>query len=272
MAADNVAITAGSGTSVAADDIGSVYYQRVKVTWGPDGTANDADVATGKPLPIQLRSSTGEDVVKHEDEGANSGDPGVVALLRRTDTPAAQSGTDGDYEPGQLKDGAQWVRGVADISVGSVQIQRPANTTAYAANDAWADTTPTSGGFSITGAAFASGGYGQLHELVLTSDADPATLLQGEIWIFNQSVTAVTDNAAFAITDAEARTLMGIVPFVMISSAGGSGANSVAYIPNIGMIYNCSGSTSLRFLVKVKNAYTPANGEILTVTWKLQRL
>lgn len=37
--ADNVAITAGSGTSVAADDIGSVFYQRVKVTLGPDATA-----------------------------------------------------------------------------------------------------------------------------------------------------------------------------------------------------------------------------------------
>lgn len=39
--ADNVAITAGSGTSIAADDIGSVFYQRVKPAIGPDGTAND---------------------------------------------------------------------------------------------------------------------------------------------------------------------------------------------------------------------------------------
>lgn len=58
--ADNVAITAGSGTTIAADDVGSgVLHQRVKVTWGPDGTGNDADVATGKPLPIQVRSATG---------------------------------------------------------------------------------------------------------------------------------------------------------------------------------------------------------------------
>jgi hypothetical protein len=59
--ADNVVITSGSGTSIAADDIGSVFYQRVKTTWGPDGTANDADVATGKPLPVQLRGSDGTD-------------------------------------------------------------------------------------------------------------------------------------------------------------------------------------------------------------------
>lgn len=58
--ADNVAITAGSGTTIAADDVGAgVLVQRVKATWGPDGTANDADVATGKPLPAQIRSATG---------------------------------------------------------------------------------------------------------------------------------------------------------------------------------------------------------------------
>lgn len=42
--ADNVAITAGSGTTVATDDIGGVQYQRQKLTLGPDGTAT-ADAA-----------------------------------------------------------------------------------------------------------------------------------------------------------------------------------------------------------------------------------
>jgi hypothetical protein len=39
--ADNVAITAGTGTSIAADDIGSVFYQRVKGQLGADGSATD---------------------------------------------------------------------------------------------------------------------------------------------------------------------------------------------------------------------------------------
>ena len=47
--ADNVAITAGSGTAVAADDIGSVFYQRVKLTLGADGAA-DADWDLGQQL------------------------------------------------------------------------------------------------------------------------------------------------------------------------------------------------------------------------------
>lgn len=50
MMADNVAITAGSGTNIATDDIGGVQYQRVKATWGVDGTATD--VSAANPLPV----------------------------------------------------------------------------------------------------------------------------------------------------------------------------------------------------------------------------
>jgi hypothetical protein len=50
--ADNIAITAGSGTTVATDDIGSgVQVQRVKPVWGADGIGNDTQVAL--PLPVQ---------------------------------------------------------------------------------------------------------------------------------------------------------------------------------------------------------------------------
>jgi hypothetical protein len=58
---DNVSITPGTGATIAADDIGSGFLaQRVKPVWGPDGTGNDVDVATGKPMPVQLRASTGQ--------------------------------------------------------------------------------------------------------------------------------------------------------------------------------------------------------------------
>lgn len=50
--ADNVAITAGTGTSIAADDIGGVMHQRVKVTHGADGSATDTSEAN--PLPVQM--------------------------------------------------------------------------------------------------------------------------------------------------------------------------------------------------------------------------
>lgn len=74
--ADNVAITAGSGTTVATDDLAGVHYQRIKITWGPDGTANDADVASGKPIPVQLRGSDGSDVSLSDDVAHDAVDSG----------------------------------------------------------------------------------------------------------------------------------------------------------------------------------------------------
>lgn len=47
--ADNVGYTPGSGATVAADDVGGVLYQRVKLAVGSDGSASDATEAN--PLP-----------------------------------------------------------------------------------------------------------------------------------------------------------------------------------------------------------------------------
>jgi hypothetical protein len=53
--ADNVTANAGSGgASFATDDIAGVHYPRSKVVWGPDGTANDTDDASGKRLPVKI--------------------------------------------------------------------------------------------------------------------------------------------------------------------------------------------------------------------------
>ena len=49
--ADNVPITAGSGTSIASDDIGGVQHQRVKITIGADGVSN-GDVSSSNPMPV----------------------------------------------------------------------------------------------------------------------------------------------------------------------------------------------------------------------------
>ena len=53
--ADNIGYTPGSGATVAADDIGGVLYQRVKLTSGEDGTATD--VSDANPLPVADKTS-----------------------------------------------------------------------------------------------------------------------------------------------------------------------------------------------------------------------
>lgn len=77
--ADNIAITAGSGTTIATEDEGGVHYQKVKLT--ASGTGNT------------------QDLTKAEDTAHTTGDHGIMALAVRQDTAAALGGTDGDYQP-----------------------------------------------------------------------------------------------------------------------------------------------------------------------------
>jgi len=59
--ADNVTLP-GTGAVVASDDDGTAQHQYVKLEWGADNTQNKVDTASGKPLPVQLRSPTGTDM------------------------------------------------------------------------------------------------------------------------------------------------------------------------------------------------------------------
>jgi hypothetical protein len=48
--ADNVAITAGAGTTIATDDIAGVHIQRVKLDVGGDGVSSPVTGAVGVPI------------------------------------------------------------------------------------------------------------------------------------------------------------------------------------------------------------------------------
>jgi hypothetical protein len=323
---DNIAVSAGTGTSIAADDVGGNLHQRVKVTWGPDGTGNDTDTATGKPLPVQLRSPTGTDLtgaagtasaavvtvqgvasmtplannqtqingvtvstgsgvsgtgvqrvtlatddivasaIKAEDSASADGDKGIVVHYKRSDTPGSSSGTDLDYEPAQVSGGMQWTWAMSKFATVSTDITRPADTTAYAVADTFSDSTSAPTTFTFTSAARKSGGSGLITDAVIISSNPAGTPLQGEIWIFDSSVTSANDNAAFALSDADAKLLVGKIAFTLATDATN---NSQITVPSLNIGFTCVGSANLRFLVKVKNAYTPISAEVLTVRLKI---
>jgi hypothetical protein len=87
--ADNSTLPVSVGTEVFAnDDIGGVKYPRVKVTWGPDAIANDTDITTGKPMPVQLRGSDGTDrsnLLPVSQSGTWTVQPGNTALMVEAD-------------------------------------------------------------------------------------------------------------------------------------------------------------------------------------------
>ncbi|NBW12386.1 MAG: hypothetical protein EBR82_30575 [Caulobacteraceae bacterium] len=49
---DNVGYTPGSGATIAADEIGTALYQRMKLIYGDDGV-NAGDVSINNGLPVQ---------------------------------------------------------------------------------------------------------------------------------------------------------------------------------------------------------------------------
>lgn len=294
--ADNVLIDVNvTDFTAAADDVGGVHYQRIKVVGGADGAQARLDVAedeasAGGDLGIvamarrtdtpanqsgtdgdweALQVSAGKLWTAGsypEDTASANLDPVVVAGMRRASTPANTSGTDGDYEPIQGNNGAVWVSPLGFFATVSTDVTRPANVTTYAVNDALADTTPTSGGFTFTSAARKSGGSGIITDMIVSFEEDAATPLQGELMIFDTSVTAVTDNAAFAITDAEAKTIVARIPF----SLEDLGNQGFYHGQNLNIGFTCSGSANLRFLVRVKNAYVPTtNSSVITFRLKI---
>lgn len=157
------------------------------------------------------------------------------------------------------------VFGLGKIVTLSTDITRPTNATQYAVADAIADTTPTAGGFTFTGAARISGGSGIILDACFMSSAIPGTKLSAELLLYNQAVTAIADNAAFLISDAEVKTQIGIIPFSFINM----GNNQYAQVIGVNMGFTCVGSANLRFLMRARNAYTPTSGEVITAMLKI---
>jgi len=86
--ADNFVANSGSGgATFAADDISSVYYPRIKISWGADGSATDASVAAPMPVQASLESTQMTDsgtVVTPKFaiiDAASSGDNTLVAAV-----------------------------------------------------------------------------------------------------------------------------------------------------------------------------------------------
>lgn len=138
--ADNVVLNPGAdGDTIAADDVGGVKYQIVKLAIGADGSANL--VANANPIPVGVVGGSltvdnggtfavqvsaaipaGSNTIgsianigtsvtpgtgathlgKAEDAAHASGDTGVMALAVRRDANTALVSEDGDYSPLQV--------------------------------------------------------------------------------------------------------------------------------------------------------------------------
>jgi len=158
--ADNVDITPGAGKTIATDDIAGVQYQRVKVTYGTDGSATDASSTNPLPVTVPVAATS---IAKAEDDAHASADVGVMALAVRKATPANLSGTDGDYEPLQVSAGRLWT---STTVTGSVS----------ADTDLYANVSNSDGGGDL-GRHLVVGGNDGANNRTLATDANGALKL-----------------------------------------------------------------------------------------------
>ena len=153
---------------------------------------------------------------------------------------------------------------VALVTV-STTITRAANTTAYAAGDNVGSTD--AGGYTFTNAAGSSGGSGIIMGMFAEWNDVTTIKMSGEVHLFDTAFTAVADNAAYVVSDAEAITCVGIIPFTLFNN----GNQDICDCGNISYPFTTVGSANLRFAVVTRSASTPiANSS--TLTFRLQIL
>jgi hypothetical protein len=223
---DNIQITAGSGTTMAAEDVSAVYYPRAKLVAGK----------VGSTAPIGHL----------EDDAHVSADAGIMALAVRRDAAAVGSGTDGDYSTLNVDaSGRMWVRPAP------VQ-KRIQNTPTISTSPAYTSGDVLGGLQTLTDAARESGGSGIVQSITVL-DKTQAQRAAMDILFFDQSVTVASDNNAVAMSDGDMANCIGVVSIGPYNQAWpGTPLNSHSTLINVGLPFICNGTANLYAVAVVR--------------------
>jgi len=224
--ADNFPQTPGAGRNVASDqvtysgDTADVQLVRVVNTTGAEGSR----VVTDKP------------VFQIEDQPHVDGDLGMLILGVRNHFTGSTA--DGDYSAISLGQNGDLHtisrRDQQRIAVSTTTGQITIATTAYTAGDQLGPL------FTLTNAARVTSGGGVITGVRLLDAGD--VIGACDVVFFDSTVTLAADNAAFAISDADALKVVGLV---QLAGAYDLGNNRIAQAFNLAVPYTLAGGTSL---------------------------
>lgn len=260
-------LTANSGVDIGDVDVTSSALPTGAATAAKQpalGTAGSASsdvisiqgIASGTAVAVSGAGGAALATDRAEDSAHVSADTGPSIVVIQDATPA-DNATDGDYANPQMDDGGVWVQTLASAGTADGTITRIADHAAYTAGDAISDSTtvPTAGGFTLSSMCRKAGSSGIISDIYIATGDDATVPLQGRLYIYDQAVTAINDNAAFAVTDAESFTAIGEpLAFTMVDY----GDQHSIHLANLARGYTCVGTVNLRFLMQAVNAYDPA--------------
>lgn len=198
--ADNIQVTQGTGTTVAADDVGGVLWQRIKIGVGADGSATD--VSSANPMPVT------NDAIGTQADAAYSGTGNgtLVALLKKL---SAQFGAGFTMSGSVSLADAEGIKGQFGQIVAnpSQTFTRPADATPYTALDLVANsTTAGSVAFGTLAVARVAAGSCRINRLRLYTNH--TTGLSGvsmrvRLWTA-QPAYGAGDNGGYTVTSGAA--------------------------------------------------------------------
>lgn len=235
---DNMNVTPGTGAVIAADDIGGVLHQRVKMSLGADGVATDALGGAGAVAAGVQRMTLAND------------DPSVASLAVIDDW--------------DNNDAAKVVGAAAIVSA---NFTRPADATAYASGDLVANNVTAGSVAALSwSAARYSGGSAVVRRARLKKSGTSVTNASFRLHLYGSDPAAASgisngDNGAWLTKHAGYLGAIDItVDKAFSDAAGGTGA------PNVGsdITFVPSSGTTIYGLIEARGAYTPGNAEVFT--------
>ena len=216
---------------------------------GGGGGGGDASAALQTAGNATLTS-----LAKTEDAAHTSGDVGTMSLAVRRDADTTLVGTDGDYAPLQVNAIGQLKATIPALGIRPTStITRPANTTAYAANDVV--------GGALTFATVAeAGGTFTLMSVGLMWDfgAIPTGMTAYTLHLYSVTPpSALADNAAWDLPSGDRASYIGSV---LLSAVVDLGSTLFVHTQLAGpLVINLgAGQTSLFGYLVTSGAYTPA--------------
>lgn len=157
--------------------------------------------------------------------------------------------------------------------VASLTMTRPANQTPYTAGDEIADTLGTAAQRTFA-CARVNNGTGVITGASLIYSNNPVVTPTLELYLFDTDPTTAGDNAAFAPTDAQLATAIGVITFPApkVGLTGTSGNLLYDSGPLTMEFAATGGTTSIFGLLVTRIGFTPiANSEVLTIRLRVEQ-
>jgi hypothetical protein len=256
--ADNVAITAGAGTAIAADDIGSVFYQRVKPQLGADGSATDMLGGAGAVAAGVQRTTLASDdpavtALQLIDNAVETNRFGVNLIASQIGI-AGGTGVDGVTVPRvSLATNVGLPAGTAYLgkmggTTATVAVTLSLDTSAYASGDVLADTQ------QVDAALRVADGTGVLQSVMVYDQDDQKAAMT--LYFLQANVAMGTENSAPSITDANSLNILGFLD-VAVGDYKDLGGVSVASFKNVGIPLKAVSGTDDIYVAAVNGTGTP---------------